>query len=695
MALYCYTHQINYGGSECPRCVDARQLKEVLESDRKTRETIQREQERTRETLQREQERTREANERGLRATAKALGEIVEYQEEKNTQFQNIMSALSHTIDKVTDKVVFLEDKFDRYVKEEMMTTEEVFTFGKAGGPLGQGKDCIENCQLLPNGQVNLEHINHFVSPRLRPSFEEGIKQYKEQFKGPGLAYIQSQIEACASKGFIQNKELGEQPKWEYANGNITIYYYQENKVFHLDLYIRNQNNIGHLPFQPPLESKCLDLATFEVEDEAHPLYALSLLDGTVSLNEGVVALICKDLAADFEHPIRRGFELYVHSLNDETRKQQRFLAIQNLQEKLQKEWDELERKRLEELERKRREAEAELERKRREAEAELERKRKEAEAELERKRREAEIRRITIIGVIVILIFVSFLYFTSYGYRISKYAYVSPFYEGLAKVFHSDKDKWGFIDETGKEVVPPKYDVVGDFSEGFAIVELNGKYGFVDMKGKEVVPLKYDNVGDFSEGFAGVRLGDKRGKVDKNGKEYWDMTRDYSTTGETISTTGETIIPPKYDYVGRVFFDGLAWIRLGDKWGFINEQGKVVVPPVYDEVRVFDFGFAQVKLNGKWGVVDQQGKVVIPPKYDYASNLFPNGLALVGLGGKLGFVDQQGNEVIPLKYDYCDFFSDDLTQVKLGDKKGFVDKQGNEYWSMTKEQAREQMKKR
>lgn len=381
MARHCNRHQINYEGSECPRCASEKQHIEKLESDKKIQE----------------------AHERGLRevqrSTAKALGQIVEYQEERNTQFQNIMSALGHTIDKVTDKVVFLEDKFDRYVKEEMMTTEEVFTFGKAGGPLGQGKDCIEKWELLPNGQVNLEHINHFVSPRLRPSFEEGIKQFKEQFKfkGPGLAYIQSQIEVCASKGFIQNKELGEQPKWEYANGTITIYYYQENKVFHLDLYIRNQNNIGYLPFQSPLESKCLDLATFEVEYEAHPLYALSLLDGTVSLNEGVVALICKDLAADFEHPIRRGLEVYVDSLNDATRKQQRFLAIQNLQEKLQKEWDELERKRKEELERKRKEAEAELERERLE---ELERER--------RKNEEADSAtwiRVTLIAISVVIV--------------------------------------------------------------------------------------------------------------------------------------------------------------------------------------------------------------------------------------------------------------------------------------------------
>jgi len=33
--------------------------------------------------------------------------------------------------------------------------------------------------------------------------------------------------------------------------------------------------------------------------------------------------------------------------------------------------------------------------------------------------------------------------------------------------------NKWGFIDKTGKEVIPCKYDYVGLFSGSFAVVEL------------------------------------------------------------------------------------------------------------------------------------------------------------------------------------------------------------------------------
>ena len=55
--------------------------------------------------------------------------------------------------------------------------------------------------------------------------------------------------------------------------------------------------------------------------------------------------------------------------------------------------------------------------------------------------------------------------------------------------------DKYGFIDKTGNEVVPCKYDIASDFREGLAIVEMNGKRGYIDKTGREVTPVKYDEI--------------------------------------------------------------------------------------------------------------------------------------------------------------------------------------------------------
>ena len=97
------------------------------------------------------------------------------------------------------------------------------------------------------------------------------------------------------------------------------------------------------------------------------------------------------------------------------------------------------------------------------------------------------------------------------------KYAWKGKYYEGLAMV-RLDK-KYGFIDKTGKEVIPIKYDNAWNFSEGLASVKLNGKWGFINKIGEEVIPLKYDKVENFSEGFAKVKLNGKVFYINKRGE--------------------------------------------------------------------------------------------------------------------------------------------------------------------------------
>ena len=48
---------------------------------------------------------------------------------------------------------------------------------------------------------------------------------------------------------------------------------------------------------------------------------------------------------------------------------------------------------------------------------------------------------------------------------------------------------------------------------------------------------------------------------------------------------------------------------RKGDKWGYIDKKGKIVIPIQYDDAWPFsDNGLARVKVNGKWGYIDKKG---------------------------------------------------------------------------------------
>ena len=217
---------------------------------------------------------------------------------------------------------------------------------------------------------------------------------------------------------------------------------------------------------------------------------------------------------------------------------------------------------------------------------------------------------------------------------------------------YKDEKDKFGFrIKSTGEVIVLPKYDNARSFSEGLAAVKLNGKYGFIDKTGKEIIPLIYDNVWvwDFNEGLAKVKLNGKWFYIDKNGKEIPHLNnksvnfRDDMAKTELNNKNKQEIPPLKYDYISP-FVEGLARVKLNGKYGFIDKTGKVVIPLIYDAARDFHEGLALVILNDKVGFIDKTGKVVIPLIYDDTWD-FSKGFARVKLNGKWFYIDKNGKE--------------------------------------------------
>jgi hypothetical protein len=115
-------------------------------------------------------------------------------------------------------------------------------------------------------------------------------------------------------------------------------------------------------------------------------------------------------------------------------------------------------------------------------------------------------------------------------------------FHQGLAAVnvggkfqtFDADYSwnggKWGFIDTTGKEVIPCQYDNVsqdanGNYdsapafsADGLVRLKIKGKCGCVDATGKEIIPFKYDSIGIFENGKAKVYQNGKEFYIDKSG---------------------------------------------------------------------------------------------------------------------------------------------------------------------------------
>jgi len=116
----------------------------------------------------------------------------------------------------------------------------------------------------------------------------------------------------------------------------------------------------------------------------------------------------------------------------------------------------------------------------------------------------------------------------------------------------------------------------------------------------------------------------------------------------------------------------------MGEKYGYINQSGQVVIEPRCDEAHEFSDGLAPVRVGFRWNYIDKTGAVKIT--VNGAELVFPfrEGLAPVVVGGKWGFIDTKGNMVIEPKFDDATSFSNGVASVRMGALRGDVDKTGN-----------------
>ena len=129
---------------------------------------------------------------------------------------------------------------------------------------------------------------------------------------------------------------------------------------------------------------------------------------------------------------------------------------------------------------------------------------------------------------------------------------------------------------------------------------------------------------------------------------------------------------------------DSLAWVKLNDKYGYIDQTGNYFIIPKFDEVRNFaKNGLAIVKLNGKYGYIDKTGEFVIKPRFFEAWNFAENGLARVRTNEGYGYIDEAGEFVINPQYASAfDFAENGLALVQITNvpsSEGYIDKTGNQ----------------
>lgn len=186
----------------------------------------------------------------------------------------------------------------------------------------------------------------------------------------------------------------------------------------------------------------------------------------------------------------------------------------------------------------------------------------------------------------------------------------MKPFSNGLARVKNKETKLYGYVDLTGKLVIPYKYKSAAAFSEGLAKVEFkdsqdNSMRGFINTKGEMAIQPDKWLKNSFSDGLASIR-------TEKDGKFVYGF----------MNTKGKIVIEPRFKKVGK-FGQGLAFVNDNGKIQIIDKQGKPTVTfdfkvGSFDRMPKFSHGFANLYYDWKfpkgfWGFVDKKGKLAFP----------------------------------------------------------------------------------
>lgn len=217
-------------------------------------------------------------------------------------------------------------------------------------------------------------------------------------------------------------------------------------------------------------------------------------------------------------------------------------------------------------------------------------------------------------------------------------------------------------------------YTIVGDLGKsGLRFVMLRNKCGYIDEAGNVVVPLKYD----YNSPYDYVEKWDDQllVRVKRNGKYGY------------INNVGREVISPIYEETdgknyGRSFdnSDDVIKVKMNGKYGFVGINGNTIIPIIYEDLQFYNTDIPlYAKRNGKYGFIDTSHNVLIPFFYTTAGCFTKKTrLAPVSQNGKYGFINEKGERVISFQYEFADVFWGSIAAVVKNKKLGFIDRFGN-----------------
>ena len=133
----------------------------------------------------------------------------------------------------------------------------------------------------------------------------------------------------------------------------------------------------------------------------------------------------------------------------------------------------------------------------------------------------------------------------------------------------------------------------------------VGSKWGYSDTLGKIKIPAKYDTVPLFD--YSTVYKGNHVIAIVKFNKKSM-----------AINEKGTVVVPPKYDFINVIQQSAeIAFTVSSNRKFGVFTKGKELFPPIYDYMDITPYGHFKVHKGQKWGLISNDGKIVIPINYD------------------------------------------------------------------------------
>ena len=253
-----------------------------------------------------------------------------------------------------------------------------------------------------------------------------------------------------------------------------------------------------------------------------------------------------------------------------------------------------------------------------------------------------------------------------------------------------SQDGKFGCINKNSAVVIPIEYDGLHGFINKTAIVLKNGLQGVISVSGEEIVKPVWESVTFPHGGYATACNGNMdyvfintMGEVLQN--RTWQFAGVFSQERAVvlesdligvIDTKGNMASECKWEDTTGQYQNGFLAVRKGDFWGYLNLEGDLAIPLMFDEADSFCNGLAAVKKGGKYGYINTVGEVCIDCQFLSAGS-FIDGLALVETENGNQFIRQDGTLLVNEFFDDAKEFSNGLAAVCKNNKWGYLDSNG------------------